>query len=269
MNAALALAPSSDAAQPRLQFLTAPGDPVREYFLYLPDGLQPGAEPLVLAHGISRNAAEMALRFAELAARHRVPLIAPLFQQHSFGQYQQLADRRRGLRSDHALIDILADASRRFGLETGRIALFGFSGGAQFAHRFAMVHPQRVRVCVPASAGWYTMPDPVLHWPLGLGNMPDGALDPAVGEVPFHLIVGQRDTGDHEALRQDPELNAIQGVDRRTRARTWRRALKAAGWQRSSSLTVLPQTRHSFACAYRHGLVETVFRLIGYEGEVL
>jgi pimeloyl-ACP methyl ester carboxylesterase len=252
------------AGQP--QFIRIPGEPDREYSAFLPESLQADAEPLVLVHGISRNAAELVMRFADMASRFGVPLIAPLFRRESHGQYQQAVDPRSGLRSDLALCDILTDAARRFGIETGKVALFGFSGGAQFVHRFSLIHPGRVRVCVPASAGWYTMPDTELAWPLGLADMPGGAIDPAARTIPFHLIVGQRDTQGDDALRRNPELDRLQGTDRRSRAKTWDRALRRAGWSAGGSLTVLPRTRHNFACADRHGLTQTVFRLLGYEG---
>jgi poly(3-hydroxybutyrate) depolymerase len=44
------------------------------------------------------------------------------------------------IRSDLALIDILADVRRRSGIRTPKIHITGFSGGAQFAHRFAFYH---------------------------------------------------------------------------------------------------------------------------------
>lgn len=266
MTAALALVPTRRMAQERPVFVRSAGAPEREYYVYLPAGMRPGAEPLVLVHGISRNATELTLRFAEQADRYGVPLIAPLFRRESFGQYQQAIDPKRGMRSDVALCDMLEDASRRFGLATDRVALFGFSGGAQFAHRFSLIHPRRVRACVPASAGWYTMPDATLAWPLGLDGMPDGPLDQTARDIPFHLIVGQRDRHDDAALRHDPALDRLQGADRRSRAKAWHRALRKAGWSEASSLTVLPRTRHNFTCANRNGLTQTVFRLLGYEG---
>lgn len=266
MSASLSLAVTSPAPQPRPQFLRIDGQPQREYYVLLPTRLRPGAEPLVLVHGISRNAAELVVRFAALAEECGVPLIAPLFRRETYGQYQQVVDSKSGIGSDKALDDILADVSARFGLNTRKIALFGFSGGAQFAHRYALIHPGRVRACVPASAGWYTMPDSDLAWPLGLAGMPGGPLDPRVSAVPFHLIVGQRDRRDDDALRRSAELDALQGINRHARAKSWHRALRRAGWNAASSLTVLPRTRHNFSCAHRNGLIETVFRLLEYKG---
>ena len=48
----------------------------------------------------------------------------------------------------------------------GRVDLVGFSGGAQFAHRFAMLYPGCVRRVVVAAAGWYTYIDPSRPFPL-------------------------------------------------------------------------------------------------------
>jgi pimeloyl-ACP methyl ester carboxylesterase len=267
MTAELALVSRADSQMSRLTFERIGGEPERQYYLFIPANLRPNAEPLVLIHGISRNAAELTARFSPVAARWGVPLIAPVFARDAYGQYQQVVDRKRGVRSDLALLHILDDTAQRFGLKTNRIALFGFSGGAQFAHRFAILHARRVRCCVPVSAGWYTMPDTALPWPLGLDGLPGGTLDPAALSVPFHLIVGQRDTRcDDTALRHDALLDRLQGTDRRARARAWHRALRDAGWNGESSLTTLPRTRHNFTCAHRRGLTETVFRLLGYEG---
>lgn len=262
---ALALIPTPAEVSRRPLFLRCAGQPEREYYLLIPASTCPGAEPLVLVHGISRNAPELLLRFAQLANRLGVPLIAPLFRRECYGQYQQVIDQRGGQRSDLALLGILDDAASRFGLAIDRIALFGFSGGAQFAHRFTLFHADRVRVCVPVSAGWYTLPDPGIAWPLGLANSPL-PIHPAAGTVPFHLIVGQREREDDEALRRNENLDRLQGENRRARARTWHRALRKAGWCNASSLTVLPRTRHNFSCAHRNGLVETVFRLIEQKG---
>lgn len=266
MNAPLTLAHTRPALPQRPRFVRIEGEPPREYYVLMPEQLRADAEPLVLVHGISRNAAELVVRFAALANECGVPLIAPLFRREDYGQYQQVIDRKLGTRCDEALHDMLEDARERFGLNVDRIALFGFSGGAQFAHRYAMMYPQRVRACVPASAGWYTLPDPELRWPLGLAGMPHGPLDPAAREVPFHLIVGQRDRHDDDALRRNPRLDRLQGENRYARARTWHRALISAGWSSQSSLTVLPRTRHNFSCAHRNGLIETVFRLFDYKG---
>jgi pimeloyl-ACP methyl ester carboxylesterase len=268
MTAVLAIVTDSAPVMARPQFIRLSGTPELEYYALVPETMAADAEPLVLVHGISRNAAELVLRFAALAHQWGVPLIAPLFRQDSWGQYQQLWDRKKRVRADRALDDILADAHQRFGLNVGTVSLFGFSGGGQFVHRYAILHPCRVRTCVPVSAGWYTLPDFALRWPLGLKDMPTPGWTARARDVPFHVIIGQRDTVTDDALRRSPEIDQLQGTDRFHRARNWIRALTAAGWNRSGSLTVLPRTRHNFASAHRRGLTQTVFQLLGYEREI-
>jgi pimeloyl-ACP methyl ester carboxylesterase len=257
------LADGPDGLHP--QYFRLAGEPLREYFAYCPPVCGIAAQPLVVVHGISRNAVEIVLRFTPLARRFGVPLIAPLFPRESYGMYQQVIDRRSGVRSDLALFDMVSDAAARWGFSADRFALFGFSGGAQFAHRLTMLHPERIGTCIPASAGWYTMPDPASAWPLGLADAPLGPLDrEALAEVPIHTLVGRRDTGCGDALRRNPALDAAQGETRLQRARTWHRAMRKSGMHPDSTLTVLPRTRHSFASAERRGLPETVFALLGH-----
>lgn len=266
MSSALSLVVAGRPEFAHPQFFRLPGSPDREYYAFIPDNCAPGAEPLVLVHGISRNAAELVLRFAPHAQRLGVPLIAPLFPREAYGMYQQVIDQRHGSRADEALFAILADASARWDLGRGRFALFGFSGGGQFAHRFAILHPHRVRACIPVSAGWYSWPDVALRWPYGLRKAPLGPVDwAALAQVPFHIVVGRRDTRNDDALRRNTKLDALQGTDRVQRARDWYRAMQKAGFNADGSFTVLPRTRHNFNSAQRHGLVPLAFNLLGHQ----
>ncbi|MFN4018902.1 MAG: hypothetical protein ACK4IC_00100 [Erythrobacter sp.] len=188
-----------------------------------------GQPVLVAVHGISRNAAEIAMRFSRHPAYAQTSIIAPLFTKEGFGQYQQLQTRKEGqTRADIALLGLLDQLAEEHDIDTARVHLFGFSGGAQMAHRFAMYHPERVaRLCV-VSAGWYAMPDPALAWPYGIG---DGAGAPLVGsgflDIPTTVIVGNRDTRVDASVRQDPEIVERQGRNRLRRARCYVRAVAA------------------------------------------
>lgn len=243
------------------QFLTVPGATGRRYYAVIPEILRKDAVPLVVVHGISRNAAELALRFGELAQIEGVPVIAPLFERGTFGMYQQVRDPSGSVPCDEALSDILTDASSRFGFDVSQVDLFGFSGGAQFAHRYAMLHPARVRTCIAAAAGWYTMPDRSAAWPLGLADSPHAIERPALRRVRFDVIVGALDRQQDKALRRSPEIDAVQGVHRLQRARRWHRAMRKAGLP--GSLTVIPGLSHAFGDAVHLGIVPLVFQLLG------
>lgn len=229
----------------------------------------PGQPVLVAIHGISRNAAEIAMRFARHPSFAQTTIIAPLFTKDGFGKYQQLQVRKEGqTQADAALLGLLGELAEERGIDTGRFHLFGFSGGAQMAHRFAMFHPDRVaRLCV-VSAGWYCLPDPTLAWPYGIG---DGAGVPLVGpgflDIPTTVIVGNRDTRVDGSVRQDPEILAHQGRNRLRRARCYVRAVSAyaesLGKPGQSRLLTLHGISHDFTQCVAEG------NLIGIAAQAL
>jgi pimeloyl-ACP methyl ester carboxylesterase len=235
-----------------LRFVRSPEPGVPDHYLHIPPGCSPAAlarlPVLVMVHGISRNAAEQALRASQSGLDDMV-IVAPLFERRGMGRYQQLAPGSAGLAADTALINLL-DWLAGEGFAAGRIHLFGFSGGAQFAHRFALLHPQRVaRLCV-AAAGWYTMPDPATAWPAGLAATPLPANLAGLLAVPTLVIVGRGDNLRTGSLNQSPAIDQQQGRHRVARARTWTRALHATartqGVACAARLQIVPANRHHF-----------------------
>lgn len=226
---------------------------------------RPGQAVLVAVHGISRNAAEIAMRFAAHPGFAQMTIIAPLFSKERFGQYQQLEARKPGqTRADAALIRLLDDLAPELQSPTDRIRLFGFSGGAQMAHRFAMLHPQRVaRLCV-VSAGWYCLPRSDLAWPYGIGDTQGAALvGPEFLDIPTTVIVGNRDTRVDASVRQDAPILEHQGKNRLRRARCYVRAVNAyaesLGKSGSPQLLTLHGMSHDFTLCVQEGdLVEIV-----------
>lgn len=267
MTVALAeTAGSLEARNPQPRYGCVAGTPLREYFAYFPASLDPAAVPLVVVHGISRNAIEHLARFAPLARKFGVPLIAPFFAEASYPAYQQVVDRRRDIRADLALFDIFADLARQGYDLPERFDVFGFSGGSQFAHRMAFLYPERIRNCICAAAGWYTWPDFDEEFPRGMGTHPlEGSYDrDAIGTVPFHLIVGKRDTERDPALRKGKRIDAQQGANRLERAHRWRKAMRKSGLNANVTMTELPRTGHNFDRAQQRGLCRIVFERLGY-----
>lgn len=245
-------------ALPSFRLPTGAGVP--ECFIANP---RPGQPVVVAVHGISRNAAEIAMRFAIHPAFARTTIIAPLFTKEGFGQYQQLETQKpEQTPADAGLIRLLGEIAAEHNIDANRIALFGFSGGAQMVHRFAMFHPERVsRLCV-VSAGWYSLPRADLPYPYGIGDA-DGTL--IVGQefldIPTTVIVGNRDTRVDPSVRQDDMIVAHQGKNRLRRARHYVRALgdlaEATGRPRGPELMVLPGISHDFTlCAAEGNLIE-------------
>ncbi len=250
----------------RVLYRSVAGQPTREYFMYIPASL-PAARIVVLMHGISENACEQVLRFAPQAEEAGAVLVAPLMRRTVFGQYQQLIDPRRGIRSDLALEDILHRVRLDIGLDAAPFDIFGFSGGGQFAHRFALLHPRAVRSCVVVAPGWFTFPDDQAPYPEGLSRIPN-SLPPldeaAVCTIPLHVIVGDRDIARDASLRRSARLDRQQGRTRLERAERWHHAIRKWGADPRSSLMILPKLRHSFSEAVRdHGLADLTFSLFG------
>lgn len=225
--------------------------------------VRPGQDVLVAIHGISRNAAEIATRFAAHPAFARTTIIAPLFTPKPFGKYQQMMARRRGeTPSDKALIALLETLAAEHGIATDKVRMFGFSGGAQMAHRFAMFHPERIsRLCV-ASAGWYCLPRADLAYPYGIGGTAGEALvGPHFLDIPTTVIVGNRDVRVDDSVRQDAVIVAHQGKNRLRRAHGFVHAMTAyaheQGRPANVSLLTLPDVSHDFtACVSEGGLLD-------------
>ena len=253
------LKPDRVAATSQPRFRPAPAEGIPGCFIA---NLRPGQTVLVAVHGISRNAAEIALRFAQDPAFAQTTIIAPLFTREAFGQYQQLRARKSGqVRADHALIALLDDLAAEHGIAPDRFALFGFSGGAQMAHRFAMFHPGRVRRLCVVSAGWYCMPHTDIAYPHGIGDGEGRAIvGPEFLDIPTTVIVGNRDTRIDASVRQDEIINLRQGRNRLRRARCYTRALRcyaeSQGKHSAPTLLTLPGVSHDFhQCVTEGGLL--------------
>ncbi len=234
--------------------------------LGLPATMRPDAVPLVAIHGISRGAREIVEAFAARAADEGRPVIAPVFSEQDWSGYQRLVSPRR---ADLALLNLLDNLRLAGIVGAGRVDLFGYSGGAQCAHRFAMLHPQRVRRLSVCAAGWWTYPDSAA-FPYGLGGAADGwgarmaAALPEFLNLDIAVSVGADDDKPDPAMRSAAALDAQQGASRLARARGWVAALHAAAAARGlaaprTSFTVLPGSGHDFVACARAGLVDLTF----------
>lgn len=236
------------------------------YYLFVPGQVDPEALPLVTVHGISRGADEHLEAFAPWAERSGRVLIAPLFSEAQCRRYQKVVVDR--CQADRALFATLREVSEATGVEVDRFDLFGFSGGAQFAHRFALMHPERVARLAVSSAGWYTLPDTLDAYPYGLAPGPRAArrFQPkleAFLEIPTLVTVGERDVERDSALRKEERVDQRQGLTRVERAARWSQALRRAATRTGVAAEIrfrsLPRCGHAFEdCVRDGGLIEQV-----------
>lgn len=215
----------------RLVHRVLESDPGQEYLVYVPSsiGLEP---PLVVSvHGVSRNADEHARLLSAYCEMVGAVLVVPHFSEQRHPDYQRLGRVGRGKRADLALNQIVAEAAAATGARGDRFHLFGFSGGAQFAHRYTMAHPHRIASAVFASAGWYTLPDPTRRFPNGIRashKLPGVRFDAEEFlHVPMTVLVGKKDDKS-KGLRRSERLDSEQGISRLERARSWVAAMERA-----------------------------------------
>lgn len=245
-----------------------------ECWLSLPDRPAKTAPPLVAIHGIKRAARQQAALLGARAAANGQAVIAPMFDEKNWPRYQQLVKKGR---ADRALIKLIA-ALRAEGIigdgltEDGPIELCGFSGGAQFSHRFAMLYPEKISRLTTASAGWYTFPD-AAPFPYGFGpkdgsrrasNKRDWGAHMAKNlerflRIPINVVVGSKDSVPDLNTRSCGDINQQQGRTRLARAANWADALKREAEKRGIlaqiDFTVLPGCGHDFRqCVEKGGL---------------
>lgn len=245
-------------------------DPAQEYITYLPAAHRPKPRVVVSVHGLSRNALEQANAFAPLCEKIGAVLLVPVFTNDGHPDYQRLGRANRGRRVDRALDRCLEEVAALSGADVSQFYLHGYSGGAQFSHRYAMAHPHRILTAFVTAAGWYTFPDTRQKYPYGIRynrQLRDVHFNPErFLHVPMHVLVGQQDTG-MANVRRTPRVNAQQGTTRVERARNWVKAMNASaesfGLPHSVTLHEVPGVDHSFKSFFSRGeLVDRVARII-------
>lgn len=246
-------------------------DSQQEYYIYIPRSGSKNTATFVTVHGISRNALEHARSFVPYAEYYGVTLIAPLFPKSRFPNYQQMGGTRQEQRADIALNEIINEVGKLTQANTNKLYLFGFSGGAQFVHRYMMAYPERVEKIVVGAAGWYTFPDSAHQFPLGIKPAQDLAdlhFDPEKFlMVPAFVLVGEKDTESDGALHTSIELSRLQGETRLERGRSWIVAMENIARRHNFGTRygffILPHCNHSFTrCVEQGNMAELTFHLL-------
>lgn len=169
-------------------------------FTFSPASADEARLPLVIvAHGSNRDVAGMVAAMREGLGDRDVSILAPLFpstidgEDHSDGYKFLISNGIDYIALTRAMIRAVDAPGGRF----GPVYLYGFSGGAQFAERYALFEAGMLSGLVVASPGGVTLLDESVEWWPGLagagaaiGLEPDVA---ALREVPVAIIVGSED----------------------------------------------------------------------------
>lgn len=229
----------------------------------LPDRVTHETPVVFVMHGVNRDADRYRDEWADQARKHGFIAVVPQFSKADFpgsrgyntGYFAEPdgTPRPRGAWSFAAIEPLFDDVRKRFGTNAPRYAIYGHSAGAQFVHRFVLFMPEaRIEQAIAANAGWYTMPDPGVDFPYGLGDAPvdEKGLAAALGKR-LTLLLGTADIDRSDPdLRKTPEADA-QGQHRLARGQTFfAKGQQAAamrevpfGW----TLETVPEVGHSNA----------------------
>lgn len=216
------------------------------YCTYVPPHFDAARHPMelvVVVHGTGRAFVEYRDAFAEFARWNDCMVLCPLFPAGVLGDgnrdgFKQL--REGDIRYDDILLDMVAEVGEKFGQPFAKFSLFGYSGGGQFANRFALLHPDRLWAVSIGAPGSITQIDPGQDWWVGTRNMQERfgkALDlDALRQVAVHMVVGKADLETWEITHREggkfymPGANDA-GKTRPERLDTLRRSFEAAGVQ--------------------------------------
>lgn len=241
-----------------------------EYWCYTPT--KRAAAVLVVVHGSlgrDETGLEAARRFGRrwvaFAERHQLVMVAPAFAapeyQAAYGGYRGLFGR--DCAADAFLHEIVADAGQAVPEFDGRFYLYGHSAGGQFACRYVVTHPERVRAVVLSAPGRYAFPTKDAPWPYGMGRMKrdlrwgggtpaqavDYTPDPRGWEraaaLPIAVVVGSKD------LERQPKRPGHRGRTRVALAEAWtddmQKLARRTHGHCGVSLRIVPNVAHSSA----------------------
>lgn len=224
-----------------------------DLFLHLPPdpAMQEPLRVLIVLHGMGQRGDVFAQNLIVDADRNHWLLVAPTLPYRDVMDPVKLSED--DLRFAWVLRDMLDNLPKKLGLKLQRQAMvFGYSRGAQLAHRFALFYPERVDTVASISAGSYTLPTEkrtnekgtqILPLPYGVGDLEQHlgrALDgEQLKSVSFWLAVGSNDNRVDDVPRA---FDQYVGKTRLDRARAFQNALLTLGVK--VRLIVFPNTGH-------------------------
>jgi len=252
---------NNDGTSHQVQY-TRPTDDVKLAYHWFRSSKPRSDLPLFFAvHGIGRRAEDQARLFAPFIEKIGGTIIAPVFEKRRFAGYQRFKQSKLDIRSDLAFRQLVAHAHLKFGSPHIPIVLFGYSGGGQFVHRYAMAYPRQVKRLAIAAPGWFTFPDKGIRFPRGVAettSLPDLSFDSArFLKIPSLVLVGDKDVGRDKSLNKRRDIDAQQGRHRLERALCWIDAMRSAAgryqYETHFQLDILPGCAHSFRDCMANG----------------
>jgi poly(3-hydroxybutyrate) depolymerase len=221
-------------------------DPRFHYCLYVPPCVGQGGKVdlLVAVHGTGRTSfLDFRDGFAEFGRWNDCAILCPIFPVGVRGDgnrsgYKYVAEG--DIRYDRLVIAMVEEVAAKYAQDWSRFAMFGFSGGGHFTHRFTILHPERLWAASIGASGSVTLLDPERDWWVGIRDLKPRfgiAFDAAaLREVPVQMLVGDADLETWEITHKPGGTYWMEGANdagrtRPERLQSLRRSFEAAGVQ--------------------------------------
>lgn len=212
---------------------------------------------LVVVHGSDRAFQDTRQAFVSLAETLNLIILSPLFPS-GIGNASDTDGYKyiefQGIRFDHILIDMIDETAKRYGVDTAKFSLFGFSGGAHFAHRFFYLHPERLTALSVAAPGSVTLLNHPSPWWVGTGDFEKRfgkKLDfKAMKGVYTQLLVGDQDLKNSLIIHTPGSPTWVEGANDAGNTRVERLHALHSNWQKhglDAEFTLLPDVGHTLA----------------------
>jgi len=232
-------------------------DPRFHYCLYVPPQVDKGVpvELLVAVHGSGRTSfMDYRDGFAEFGRWNNCAILCPIFPIGVFGDderngYKYMVER--DVRYDEIVLGMVDELATRYGQDWTRFAMFGFSGGGHFTHRFAILHPDKLWAASIGAPGSVTLLDADKDWWVGIRDLSARfgiAFDAAaLAKVPVQMIVGDADLETWEITHREGSRHWVPGANDAGVTRPERLAALKASFERAGvkvRFDLLPGVSH-------------------------
>lgn len=227
------------------------------YTLYVPASIEDPERPVDLVvslHGSTRAMEIYRNGFAEFGRWNDCVILSPLFPVGVLGDgngdgYKQLVEG--DIRYDQVLLDMVASVGQKYNRRFDTFALFGYSGGGQFCHRFCYLHPEKLWAASIGAPGSVTLLDPKQNWWVGVRDFETRFAKPldldALRQVPIHMVVGEADLETWEITHREGGKHYMPGANSAGCTRPERLAALKASFEAQGvkvRFDVLPNVAH-------------------------
>ena len=198
-------------------------DPRLHMLLYVPPTAADGRklDLLVAVHGTGRTSAiDFRDGFAEFGLYNDCAILCPIFPVGVLGDgarsgYKFIEEGE--IRYDRVVLAMVEEVATKYGQDWSTFAMFGFSGGGHFTHRFAILHPEKLWAASIGAPGSVTLLDPTRDWWVGIRDLEARFGRPfqqqELAKIPVQMVVGDADLETWEITHQPGGRYYIEGAN--------------------------------------------------------